>query len=185
LPPNRHGPKGPAPGELTKAYRPVRRLGVPKSERTTSREDPVSGRLWTEAKARAAHPSSKTPDQQIAMATPGSPFAHFASVDWAKHKHHAVILNPADQTVAAFDFDHTAAGWRQWREQAARLHDLPAEPQSRESAIASAKPPAAPRAILWTPGALPMRCGWMGSTGNRSAGRTRRLDEAYSWRGSA
>jgi hypothetical protein len=58
------------------------------------------------------------------MVTPQTPFAHFASVDWAKHKHHAVILNPAGQIVAAFDFDHTAAGWQYWREQAARYAPL-------------------------------------------------------------
>jgi hypothetical protein len=59
------------------------------------------------------------------MATPESPFAHFASVDWAKQKHHAVILNPAGQIVAAFDFfEHTAAGWQYWREQAARYAPL-------------------------------------------------------------
>src|SRR4051812_36720967 len=120
LPPDRHGRSFPAPRELTGDHRPARRLGVPTSERTTSREDPVSGRRRTEAKARAAHPSSQTPDQKVAMATPESPFAHFASVDWAKQKHHAVILNPAGQIVAAFDFEHTAAGWQQWRAQAAR-----------------------------------------------------------------
>ena len=58
------------------------------------------------------------------MAIPESSFAHFASVDWAKQKHHAVILNPAGQIVAAFDFDHTAAGWQHWREQAARFAPL-------------------------------------------------------------
>jgi Transposase len=59
------------------------------------------------------------------MATPGSPrFAHFASIDWAKHKHHAVILNPAGQIVAAFDFEHSAAGGQPWREQAARYAPL-------------------------------------------------------------
>jgi hypothetical protein len=78
----------------------------------------------TEAKARAAQPSSKTPDQKVPMATPEASFAHFASVDWAKQKHHAVILNPAGQIVAAFDFEHTAAGWQYWREQAARYAPL-------------------------------------------------------------
>src|SRR5690242_16340557 len=58
------------------------------------------------------------------MATPQCPFAHFAGIDWAKPKHHAVILNPAGQIVAAFDFEHSAAGWQQWREQAARYAPL-------------------------------------------------------------
>jgi hypothetical protein len=58
------------------------------------------------------------------MATPECPFAPFASIDWAKQKHHAVILNPAGQIVAAFDFEHSAAGWKPWREQAARYAPL-------------------------------------------------------------
>jgi transposase len=58
------------------------------------------------------------------MSAPESRFAHFASIDWAKHKHHAVILNAAGQIMVAFDFDHTAAGWQYWREQAARYAPL-------------------------------------------------------------
>jgi transposase len=58
------------------------------------------------------------------MSASESHFAHFASIDWAKHKHHAVILNVAGQIVAAFDFEHTAAGWQPWREQAARYAPL-------------------------------------------------------------
>ena len=54
------------------------------------------------------------------MSAPESRFAHFASIDWAKHKHYAVILNAAGQIVAAFDVEQTAAGWQQWRQQAAR-----------------------------------------------------------------
>jgi transposase len=58
------------------------------------------------------------------MPAPEPRFAHFASIDWAKHKHYAVILSPAGQIVAAFDFEHTAAGWQYWREQAARYAPL-------------------------------------------------------------
>jgi hypothetical protein len=58
------------------------------------------------------------------MSAPESRFAHFASIDWAKHKHHAVILNAVGQIVVAFDFDHTAAGWQYWRQQAARYAAL-------------------------------------------------------------
>jgi hypothetical protein len=124
LPPARHGLPVPAPRELSEDHRPIRRLGVRKSERTTSREDPVSGRLWTEAQANAAQPSSQTPDQNVAMSTPQMPFAHFAGLDWAKQKHRALLLNAAGQTVAEFDFEHTAAGWQKWREHAARYAPL-------------------------------------------------------------
>jgi transposase len=58
------------------------------------------------------------------MPAPSSPFAHFVGFDWAKQHHHAVILNPAGQIVAEFGFEHTQAGWQQWRQQAARFAPL-------------------------------------------------------------
>ena len=129
------------------------------------------------------------------MPAPESHFAHFASIDWAKHKHHAVILNAAGQIVAAFDFEHTAAGWQQWRQQAARYAPLavaietsqgtvidqllqtpdctiyPLNPKAAQRYRERKGPRAAPRATTWMPGALPTRYGWMACTGSRSAGR--------------
>jgi hypothetical protein len=58
------------------------------------------------------------------MPAPSSPFAHFVGFDWAKRRHHAVILNPAGQIVAEFGFEPTQAGWQKWREQAARFAPL-------------------------------------------------------------
>ena len=55
---------------------------------------------------------------------PGSPFANFGALDWAKQNHHAVIVNPPGQIVAEFSFAHTLEGWQQWRQQAARFAPL-------------------------------------------------------------
>ena len=96
---------------------------VPKSERTTSREDPVSARLRTEAEAETTAKSSRTLQRKYAM-HPGSPFANFGALDWAKQNHHAVIVNPPGQIVAEFSFSHTLEGWQQWRQQAARFAPL-------------------------------------------------------------
>src|SRR5437868_4088516 len=97
---------------------------VQKSERTSSREDPVSGRLRTKAQADAAPPASRSPHRKVPMPAPSSPFAHFVGFDWAKQHHHAVILDPAGQIVAEFGFEHTQAGWQHWRQQAARFAPL-------------------------------------------------------------
>ena len=96
---------------------------VPKSERTTSREDPVSARLRTEAEAETTPKSSRTLQRKSAM-HPGSSFANFGALDWAKQNHHAVIVNPPGQIVAEFSFAHTLEGWQQWRQQAARFAPL-------------------------------------------------------------
>ena len=61
---------------------------VPKSERTTSREDPVSGRLRTEAKADAARYGSQTSKRKCSMSSPNPLVAHFAGLDWAKQHHY-------------------------------------------------------------------------------------------------
>jgi hypothetical protein len=196
LPPDRHGRSFPAPRELTGDHRPLRRLGVPKSERTPSPEDPVSGRLRTEAQAEAAQPTPRTPPRKVAMSAPESRFTHFAGFDWAKQHHHVVILNPAGQIVAEFGFAHTEAGWQQWREQAARFAPLavavetsqgividqllqtpdctiyPLNPKAARAVSRPQSPRAAPRAIIWMPGALPTPYGWMVRTGNRSPRRT-------------
>ena len=76
---------------------------VPKSERTTSREDSVSGRLRTEVKAEAAQTPSRTLQRKSIMPFE-SPFANFGALDWAKHHHHAVIVDHAGQIVAEFSF---------------------------------------------------------------------------------
>src|SRR5689334_1809763 len=121
---------GPARSNRPRSTRAFRRspaepeASVLKSERTTSREDPVSGRLRTEAQAAAAPPASRTPHRKVPMPPPQAPITHFVGFDWAKQHHHVVILNPAGQIVAEFGFAHTEAGWQQWREQAARFAPL-------------------------------------------------------------
>jgi hypothetical protein len=101
-----------------------REASVPKSERTTSREDPVSGRLRTEAKAAAAPQAPPTPHRKSTMPSPESSRTHFAGFDWAKQNHYVVIVNAVGQIVAQFGFAHSQAGWQQWREQAARFAPL-------------------------------------------------------------
>ena len=97
---------------------------VRKSERTPSREDPVSVRLGTEAQAAAAPTTPQTLHRKKAPMAPGSPITHFVGFDWAKHSHQVVIVNQAGQIVAEFRFEHTEAGWQHWRQQAARFAPL-------------------------------------------------------------
>lgn len=46
---------------------------------------------------------------------------YFAGFDWAKDHHNVVIVNGAGQIVADFQIEHTAPGWKHWREQVAAL----------------------------------------------------------------
>jgi hypothetical protein len=96
---------------------------VPRSERTPSREDPVSARPRTGAPAAAAPKRPPIPHRNAAMSLP-APTTHFAGFDGAKQQHHVVIVNGAGQIVAEFRFAPTTEGWQQWRAQAARVAPL-------------------------------------------------------------
>ena len=47
---------------------------------------------------------------------PSTSFAHFAGFDWAKSHHDVVIVDAHGQIVADFQFEHSAAGWQQFRQ---------------------------------------------------------------------
>ncbi|MBV9645264.1 MAG: transposase [Verrucomicrobia bacterium] len=64
-----------------------------------------------------------------------SPFANFGALDWAKHHHHAVIVDRAGQIVAEFSFFHTLEGWQQWRQQVARFAPLAVAIETSEGTV--------------------------------------------------
>jgi transposase len=90
-----------------------------KSERTTSREDPVSGRLRTEAAQTPLEPSNGNPP--CLLNHPSPTLAHWTGRSITIH---AVIVDCAGQIVAEFSFSHTLEGWQQWRQQVARFAPL-------------------------------------------------------------
>jgi transposase len=48
--------------------------------------------------------------------TPHAQLTHFAGFDWASDHHDIIILDAAGTLVADFKIEHTAAGWRLWKE---------------------------------------------------------------------
>ena len=50
-----------------------------------------------------------------------SEITHYAGFDWAKNHHDVVVVDGLGQIVAEFRIEHTAEGWKQWREQVAAL----------------------------------------------------------------
>ena len=49
---------------------------------------------------------------------------HYAGFDWARDQHQVVILNQQGQIVADFQFDHSAEGWKSFRDQTAAFAPL-------------------------------------------------------------
>lgn len=50
---------------------------------------------------------------------PWNEITHYAGFDWAKDHHDIVIVDRSAQIVAEFQIEHTAEGWKKWREQVA------------------------------------------------------------------
>jgi hypothetical protein len=48
--------------------------------------------------------------------TPHAELTHFAGFDWASDHHDIIIVDAQGTLVADFQIEHTAAGWRQWKE---------------------------------------------------------------------
>jgi hypothetical protein len=48
--------------------------------------------------------------------TPHAELTHFAGFDWASDHHDIIIVDATGTLVADFQIEHTAAGWRQWKE---------------------------------------------------------------------
>lgn len=46
---------------------------------------------------------------------------HYAGFDWARDHHDVIIVDGDGRVVADFQIEHTAEGWKQWREQIAAL----------------------------------------------------------------
>ena len=49
---------------------------------------------------------------------------HFAGFDWASDHHDIIIVDAHGKVVADFKIEHTAAGWRLWREKTAAYRQL-------------------------------------------------------------
>lgn len=49
---------------------------------------------------------------------------HFAGFDWARDHHDVVIVDGRGKIVADFRFDHSASGWKRWREKMAEYPKL-------------------------------------------------------------
>jgi hypothetical protein len=85
---------------------------VPKSERTTSLEEPVSERLPTAARVISRNlnqpPSKPTSDWNHCK--------HYAGFDWASRSHQVVIVDSHGHIVANFSFENSAAGWELWHQ---------------------------------------------------------------------
>lgn len=56
--------------------------------------------------------------------TPYHALTHCAGFDWAKDHHDIIIIDAQGRIVADFRFDHTAAGWRLWKEKTAAYPKL-------------------------------------------------------------
>jgi hypothetical protein len=55
---------------------------------------------------------------------PHAELSHFAGFDWASDHHDIIIVDACGTLVADFQIEHSAAGWRLWKEKAAAYPGL-------------------------------------------------------------
>ena len=88
---------------------------APKSERTIAHEAPcirlTSGRAMVRKKKGKEMKEWKE-------------ISHFAGFDWARHQHAVVVVNKEGQVVSSFQFEHSAEGWKCFKEKTAEFENL-------------------------------------------------------------
>src|SRR5262249_42458345 len=119
----------------------------------------------------------------------------FGAVDWASEKHSVVVVDQAGKVIEDFEIEHSALGWKKFREklqsygsipfaietsQGAAVEQLleagmvvyPLNPKSAQ-AYANAKLPVELKTIGSMLGVLPTPCGLMAKAGKHSGPRSR------------
>ncbi|MEI6277750.1 MAG: transposase [Verrucomicrobiae bacterium] len=99
--------------------------GLKKAEVRTPARSSASTKRSDRTTAHEAHSTSSTcggataPSRQLkpkkAM-NQQPPVSHFAGFDWARDHHDVVILDNGGRIVVEFRIEHTATGWKAWKE---------------------------------------------------------------------
>ena len=120
----------------------------------------------------------------------------FGALDWASQKHAVVVVDREGKVVEDFEFAHSAAGWKGFRErlqpygsipfaietsQGAAVEQLleagmivyPLNPKSAQAYRDRKGPRAGSKTTPWMPGALPMLAASTVRAGRRCTRRTR------------
>jgi transposase len=85
------------------------------SERTTAREAPCIRLTYGRATMRNKKGQQMKEWKDI---------THCAGFDWARHQHAVVVVDREGQIVSNFRFDHSAEGWKSFREKTAGFENL-------------------------------------------------------------
>ena len=96
------------------------------SNRTTPQEgcniSSVDGRAKQQQKFKPQHVAMNNPEQQ-----PGSWLEQrgFGGLDWASQKHNVVVVDPQGKVIEDFEIEHSALGWKKFRERMQPYGSIP------------------------------------------------------------
>ena len=88
---------------------------VAKSERTIAREAP---------RIRLTDDRATVPKKKGKKMKEWKEITHYAGFDWARDRHVVVIVDREGRIVSDFQFDHSAEGWKCFREKSAAFENL-------------------------------------------------------------
>ena len=117
----------------------------------------------------------------------------FGALDWASEKHSVVVVDPQGKVLEDFEIEHSALGWKKFRERIKPYGSIPFAIETSQGAAVeqlleagmqvyplnprvlkpteSARPPAVSKTISSMPGVSPTPCASMVKTGSRCARR--------------
>ena len=173
-----------------------RLLGEPKALASTSnRKTPQEGHHISLVDSRAKRRKNQRQQKPMNESEQWKQYRAFGAVDWASAKHSVVIVDQAGRVVEDFEIEHSALGWKKFREKLQSYGSIPiAIETSRGAAVeqlleagmivyplnpksarptANAKLPVGLKTIDWMLGVLLMPCGLMAKTGKHSGQRSR------------
>jgi len=93
---------------------------------TSNRKTPLEGRHISSVDGRAKRRKSQKQHNQ-SMNDPQQWQQHraFGALDWAREKHSVIVLNPTGKVIEEFEIEHSALGWKKFREKLQAYGSIP------------------------------------------------------------
>jgi len=93
---------------------------------TSNRKAPQEGHYISSVDGRARRRKNKAQQKQI-MNESGQWQQHlaFGALDWAREKHSVVLVNQAGKVIEDFEIEHSALGWKKFREKLQPYGSIP------------------------------------------------------------
>ena len=93
---------------------------------TSNRKAPQEGHYISSMGGRAKRRKNQQPNKQtMSGSEPWQQHRAFGALDWASEKHSVIVVNPAGKVIEEFEIEHSALGWKKFREKLQPYGSIP------------------------------------------------------------